>query len=254
MLDNGKPGSEPAPCRVGKWTNEYRTTAMNLHETPLSGAGAPFHAFSMFWSDMRPKTTQHDKWFFIYSHRDPREWFKDKVKSHPGFPVCNIRDPQIGKMTEDDMSPLDPFACLFFCVYNKIAAESDGINKCMTTISELGEDLGKKAYRMHKEVALRVAKESFKTPVLELNLFTGNGMNAAELVKTVKNFVARSTPGKRKKDPEFSIPCMHGTDSNPMTELRKAEPNEDESIADAEPYMSELAELKQKLMSRALEQ
>jgi hypothetical protein len=246
-------GTTPKSCQIGVWTNNYRDAAVKLHESPLSGAGAPFQGYSMFWSDMRPKATQHDKWFFVYSHRDAHEWAKDRINAHGTFPVCNVKNSKIASMTDDDMSPLDPFACLFFCIYNKIADETDNVNKCVTTLADLGPELAAKAYKQHTEVALRVAKESFKTPVLELNLWSGEGMNNIELQKTIKQFLVRSTPGKRKNEDAFSVPCQHGTDSKPTDSLLKASADDDENIADAEPYMTELVELRHQLMNMKIE-
>merc|ERR1711988_875332 len=100
--------------------------------------------------------------------------------------VCDLRDKTIATMAQYDVSPLDLYACLSFCVERGLASKDDGLARCVVTVKDLGEALSADAFEQHTAVALRVAP----APVHSLHLFEGATQYANQIAADIDIFIS----------------------------------------------------------------
>ena len=232
-LDGANDQGLPSRCQIGFWTSAFRSAIYNFHGSfNSSGVDTPFHMPSVYLrEELRP--SYYDNWLFVYSHRDANEWAKDRIKRHGASSMCDIRKPQLANINQHDLSPLDQYACLRYCMSEGIASQSDTLGRCLVSINDVGAPLAAKAFNQHTKVALKTAP----APVLELNIFDGPEMSAGELVSTVHQFVEKH---------HAYVPCEHGHDTAPVASLR-IEEDDDAEIEVAEKTMAELADLRKQI-------
>lgn len=180
--------NESDSCRINDYLVQQREAITLFHNATTSVTDTPFHSPSIYTSSqLLPRPSKDSDWLFVFSHRDPAAWAEARLRGSFGtMGVCDVRKPALADMATRGRSPLDQFACLEHCVERGVAKADDPVSACMVQLKELSVEIAARLYDEHRRVALQLAPG----PVLNLNLFSGDRMDAPQIAAAVREFAA----------------------------------------------------------------